>query len=78
MRPEVNSNQFEISNRFEKAFLLHDNFTVSNLKSSKRFQKLSRLLGSHEKALLIVHNLFINYLNLRKESIQKQLLTAVL
>ena len=25
MRPEVNSNRFEISNRFEMSFRLHDN-----------------------------------------------------
>ena len=27
MRPEVNSNRFEISNRFEKSFRLHGDFT---------------------------------------------------
>ena len=27
MRPEVNSNRFEILNGFEKSFLLHGNFT---------------------------------------------------
>ena len=43
MRPEVNSNRFEISNRFEMSFRLHGNFTVSNLEISNRFQKLSRL-----------------------------------
>ena len=43
MRPEVNSNWFEISNRFEMSFRLHGNFTVSNLEISNRFQKLSRL-----------------------------------
>ena len=45
MRPEVNSNRFEISNRFEMLFRLHGNFTVSNLEISSRFQKLSRLHG---------------------------------
>ena len=28
MRPEVNSNRFEISNRFEKSFPSHGNFTT--------------------------------------------------
>ena len=45
MRPEVNSNQFEISNRFEMSFRLHGNCTVSNHEISNRFQKLSRLHG---------------------------------
>ena len=31
MRPEVKSKQFEISNRFEKSFHLHDNFTTAKL-----------------------------------------------
>ena len=43
MRPEVNSNRLEISNRFEMSFCLHGNFTVSNLEISNHFQKLSRL-----------------------------------
>ena len=43
MRPEVNSNRFEISNRFEMSFHLHGNFTVSSLEISNRFQKLSYL-----------------------------------
>ena len=43
MRPEVNSNRFEISNRFEKSFRLYGNFTVSNLESSNRFQHFSHL-----------------------------------
>ena len=41
MRPEVNSNRFEISNRFEMLFRLHDNlhkdFTVAT------FQTMARL-----------------------------------
>ena len=45
MRPKVNSNRFEISNRLEKLFRLHGNFTLSNLEISHRFQKLSRLHG---------------------------------
>ena len=32
MRPEENSKRFEISNRFEKLFRLHGNFTTGNLK----------------------------------------------
>ena len=32
MRPRVNSNQFEISNRFEKLFCLHGDFTVAMCK----------------------------------------------
>ena len=43
MRPEVNSSRFEISNRFEKSFRLHDNFTTANLEISNPFQKLFRL-----------------------------------
>ena len=31
MRPEVNSNRFEISKRFEKSFRLHDDFTAETL-----------------------------------------------
>ena len=45
MRLEVNSNRFEMSNRFEKLFHLHGNFTASNLEVSNRFQKLFRLHG---------------------------------
>ena len=41
MRPEVNSNRFEISNRFEMLFRLHDNlhrdFTMAS------FQTIARL-----------------------------------
>ena len=43
MRPEVNSNQFEMSNRFEKLFHLHDSFTTANLEISNPFQKFFRL-----------------------------------
>ena len=32
MRPEVNSNRFEISNRFEKSFRLHGDFTAATCK----------------------------------------------
>ena len=39
MRPDVNSNQFEISNRFEKLFRLHGSFTTANLKIWNPFQK---------------------------------------
>ena len=42
MRPEVNSNRFQISNGFEKSFRLHGNFTAPNLEISNRFQKLFR------------------------------------
>ena len=45
MRPEMNSNRFEISNRFEKSFCLHSNFTTANLEISNTFQKLFRLYG---------------------------------
>ena len=37
MRPEVNSNQFEISNRFEKCFCLHDDFPVATFQTVVRF-----------------------------------------
>ena len=43
MRPEVNRNWFEISNRFEKSFRLYYNFTTANLEISNPFQKFSRL-----------------------------------
>ena len=49
MRPEVNSNRFEISNDFEM-FRLRGNFTVSNLEISNRFQKLSSLHGDFTAA----------------------------
>ena len=45
MRPEVNSNRFEISNPFEKSFRLHGNFTTADLEISNPFQKLFRLHG---------------------------------
>ena len=45
MSPEVNSERFEISNRFEKSFRLHDNFTTVNLEISNLFQKSFRLHG---------------------------------
>ena len=32
MRPEVNSDRFEMSNRFEKSFRLHGNFTAATCK----------------------------------------------
>ena len=37
MRPEVNSNPFEISNHFKKLFCLHGNFTVATFKVILRF-----------------------------------------
>ena len=40
MRPEVNSNRFGISNRFEKPFRLHPNFTTASLEISKPFSKI--------------------------------------
>ena len=43
MRIEVNSNRFEILNRFEKWFHLHGNFTTAKLEMSNPFQKLFRL-----------------------------------
>ena len=45
MRPEVNSNQFEISNCFEKSFHLHDNFTTAKLEILNPSQKLFFLYG---------------------------------
>ena len=45
MRPKVNSNRFEISNRFQNSFRLHGNFTANNLEISNCFQKLFRLHG---------------------------------
>ena len=40
MRPEdtFTSNQYEMSNRFEKSFRLHGNFNESNLEISNHFQ----------------------------------------
>ena len=45
MRPEVNSNRFEISNRFEKLFRVHGNFTTANLEFLNPFPKLFPLHG---------------------------------
>ena len=45
MRPEVNSNLFEIPNHFERLFNLNGNFTVANLKISNYSQKLFQLRG---------------------------------
>ena len=45
MRAKVSSKWFEISNRFEKSFRLHGNFTTANFKISNTFQKLFRLHG---------------------------------
>ena len=50
MRPEVNSNRFEISNRFEMSFRSHGNFAVSGLEIPNRFQKLLRLHGDFTAA----------------------------
>ena len=50
MRPEVNSNRFEISNLFEKSFRLHGNFTTGSLEISNSFQKLLRLHGGFTAA----------------------------
>ena len=36
MRPEVNSNRFEISNRFERLFHLHDDFTAATFQPTVR------------------------------------------
>ena len=41
MRPEVNSNQLEISNRFEMSFLLHPNLHGDFAAAS--FQTIARL-----------------------------------
>ena len=43
MRASVKSNRFEISNRSDKLFRLHDIFTTTNLDISNSFQKLFRL-----------------------------------
>ena len=40
VRPKVNSNRFEISNRFEKLFHLHNSFPAANLETSNPSQKL--------------------------------------
>ena len=45
IRPEVNSNRFEISNRFEKLFRVHGRFTTANVEFSNPFQKLLHLHG---------------------------------
>ena len=45
MRPEVNSNQFEISNHCERLFLLHGKFTTVKLQISNLFQIFFHLLG---------------------------------
>ena len=37
MRPEVNSNRFEISKRFEKSFRLHDDFAAATFQTEVRF-----------------------------------------
>ena len=37
MRPEVNSNRFEISNRFEKSFRLHDDLAAATFQTVVRF-----------------------------------------
>ena len=44
LQPHIpNSNRFESSNRFQKSFHLHDNFTTANLEIPNCFQKLFRL-----------------------------------
>ena len=50
IRPGVNLNRFEISNRFYKLFRLHGNFTMVNLDISNPFQKLFRLHGDFTTA----------------------------
>ena len=50
MRPEVNSNRFEISNRFEKSFRLHGNFTTANPEISNLSQKSFRFYGDFTAA----------------------------
>ena len=50
MRQEVNSNRSGISERFEKSFRLHGNFTTANLEISNPFQKLFRLHGDFTAA----------------------------
>ena len=52
MGPELNSNRFEISNRFQKSFCLHGNFIASNLEISNCFQKMFRLHGNLTAATL--------------------------
>ena len=36
MRPEVNSNRFEILNRFQKLLLLHGDFTAATFQTTVR------------------------------------------
>ena len=52
MRPEVNSNRFEISKRVGKLFRLQGNFTAAKVEISKHFQKLFRLHGDFTKIAL--------------------------
>ena len=68
MRPEVNLNQFEISNYFEKSFCLHGNFTMANLEIKplpkivpftrrfrcSKFRAHAHLLGTN----MILHNFY--------------------
>ena len=53
MGPEVNSNWFEIWNRFEKSFRLHSSFTKTNLEISNPFQKLFRLNGNFTTLMIV-------------------------
>ena len=53
MRPEVNLNGFEISNRFKKSFRLRGNFTTANLEISNPFEKLFRLHGDFTAATFL-------------------------
>ena len=48
--PEVNSDRFEITNRYEKSFRFHGNFTAANLEISNPSQKLLRLHGDFTAA----------------------------
>ena len=60
MRPEVNLNRFEISNRFENSFRLQGNFTAANFEISNRFQKLFFIHYSyiHSKTYFHLKTLF--------------------
>ena len=58
MRPEVSSNRFEISDRFENSFRLHGNFSTANLEISNPFKKLFRLHGDFTTATFQVIVIF--------------------
>ena len=55
MKPEVNSNRFEISNHFEMSFSLHGNLHGDFTAATFKVCKMAKFSSEHIKKILAIH-----------------------